>query len=218
MGLFSRKPKDGVLGTAHVVAATAHSGRSTHQTCRLNLVVSVAGWPAYDVEHSQICPASKWPHPGSTVSVVVSQSDPMKLKIDFDAMPDAAEVARIQAEQLAARLRAATTQGGFVTGPTTTTVGPTTTTTVQFVGGSAADIPPDMRAGLEQMLGIDLDGDGRVGGSAGAAAGPEFGAPGWSAPGAPDDRLAQLERLAALHRSGALTDAEFAAEKRRLLG
>ena len=43
-----------------------------------------------------------------------------------------------------------------------------------------------------------------------------------SAPGPPPtgdaDRLARLERLAALHNSGALTDDEYAAEKRTLLG
>jgi len=33
-----------------------------------------------------------------------------------------------------------------------------------------------------------------------------------------DDRIDQLERLTALHRSGALNDSEFAAEKQRLLG
>jgi hypothetical protein len=33
-----------------------------------------------------------------------------------------------------------------------------------------------------------------------------------------DDRIAQLERLAALHDSGALTEAEFAAEKAKILG
>jgi hypothetical protein len=38
------------------------------------------------------------------------------------------------------------------------------------------------------------------------------------APPAEDDSLAQLERLAALHANGALTDAEFQAQKRRLLG
>lgn len=54
---------------------------------------------------------------------------------------------------------------------------------------------------LEGMTGQDLDGDGKVGGAP-----------------APDDRLAQLERLAKLRDSGALTDEEFAAEKRRLLG
>jgi hypothetical protein len=36
--------------------------------------------------------------------------------------------------------------------------------------------------------------------------------------GAPRDELDRLERLAALHRSGDLDDAEFAAAKRRLLG
>ena len=33
-----------------------------------------------------------------------------------------------------------------------------------------------------------------------------------------DDRIEALERLAKLHATGALTDAEFAAEKRRVLG
>jgi hypothetical protein len=38
------------------------------------------------------------------------------------------------------------------------------------------------------------------------------------APAAGDQRVAELERLATLHNSGALTDEEFAAEKARLLG
>jgi hypothetical protein len=37
-------------------------------------------------------------------------------------------------------------------------------------------------------------------------------------PPAPADSTAELERLAKLHESGALTDAEFAAAKSRLLG
>lgn len=40
--------------------------------------------------------------------------------------------------------------------------------------------------------------------------------PNFAGPG--DSRIDQLERLAALHRSGALTDAEFAAEKQRIVG
>jgi hypothetical protein len=38
------------------------------------------------------------------------------------------------------------------------------------------------------------------------------------APGAERDPIAALDDLAALHRSGALTDAEFAAAKAKLLG
>jgi len=44
-----------------------------------------------------------------------------------------------------------------------------------------------------------------------------FATPPAAAPG-PADHIAQLERLAALHASGALTDAEFAEEKARVLG
>ncbi len=35
---------------------------------------------------------------------------------------------------------------------------------------------------------------------------------------ATDDVIAQIEKLAALHQSGALTDEEFAAAKKKLLG
>ena len=38
------------------------------------------------------------------------------------------------------------------------------------------------------------------------------------APAAPTDSTAELERLAKLHESGALTDEEFAAAKSKLLG
>lgn len=202
MGLLSLlrgKPKDGVRGTAHVVSSTAHSGRATYQSCRLNLVVQVEGMQAYSVEHSQICPANKWPRPGSVVPVVVSRKHPSTLKIDFDAVPDQADVARQMAEQQAEMLRNAGSAGSATIA--TAATGAMGSPQVTIVGGTAADIPPEMRANLEQMLGVDLDGDGRVGG---AAAGS-------------DDRVAQLERLAQLRASGALTDAEFEAEKRRLL-
>lgn len=193
MGLFGRKPKDGLRGTARVVSSTTFAGRAKYQSCRLNLVVQVEGLEPYSVEHGQLCPAKKWPHPGSILPVVVDRKDPSKLRIDFDAVPDSADVARQMAEQQAAMLRTAAggAAGGAFTGQPPVTI----------VGGSAADIPPERLAGLEQMLGVDLNGDGRVGGS----------------PAAAGDRLNQLERLAQLRASGALTEQEFEAEKRRLL-
>ena len=64
--------------------------------------------------------------------------------------------------------------------------------------------------GIERATGMDLDGDGRGAGGAGAA--PMI-------PVAPQgDVVSQLERLAALRASGALTEEEFAAQKARLLG
>lgn len=203
LGLFRRKPKDGVRGTAHVVSSTAHGARAAYQNCRLNLVVQAEGMQPYSVEHSQMCPASKWPQPGTVVPVVVSRKDPTHLKIDFDAMPDAADVARQRAEQQAAMLRNLGAAGGGGAGMLSGAAF-AGSPQVTIVGGTAADIPPDKRAALEQMLGVDLDGDGTIGGAPDGPAGS-------------DDRLVQLERLAHLHATGALTTAEFEAEKRRLL-
>ena len=70
--------------------------------------------------------------------------------------------------------------------------------------------------GLEDAMGMDLDMDGRVGTSGAPAAGPA--APLQSAPQPGADIVTQLERLAALRDSGALTPEEFAREKARLLG
>lgn len=46
---------------------------------------------------------------------------------------------------------------------------------------------------------------------------PAYAPPAAPPPAAPQDRMEALERLAALHNSGALTDEEFAFEKRRIL-
>jgi putative oligomerization/nucleic acid binding protein len=67
-------------------------------------------------------------------------------------------------------------------------------------------------AKAEQVLGVHFAGAnimGNVGASAPAAA---------PAPDGTDDMINKLERLAQLHTSGALTDAEFAEQKKKLLG
>jgi hypothetical protein len=62
----------------------------------------------------------------------------------------------------------------------------------------------------EAATGMDLDGDGTV-------AERPAGATAFSV--APDtDQISQLERLQRLREAGALTDAEFAEQKRRVLG
>ncbi|WP_336922860.1 SHOCT domain-containing protein [Aquipuribacter sp. SD81] len=55
-------------------------------------------------------------------------------------------------------------------------------------------------------------------GYAPAYAPPPVPPPPAAAPASTEDRLQQLERLAALRSSGILTDQEFAAEKARILG
>lgn len=147
MGLFSRRIKDGVSGTAQIVSCTAHDGEGHSQNCRLNLVVHIDGVEPYAADAHQMAPRKKWPQPGWSVPVIVSRSDHTRVKVDFGAMPTNSDRARQAAEQAA------------MAGPGT---------------------PPASDSG--------------------------------------DDRIGQLERLANLRSSGALTNEEFEAEKRKLLG
>jgi hypothetical protein len=68
----------------------------------------------------------------------------------------------------------------------------------------------DMIRGVERMTGMDLDGDGAIGPAGPAPAdvrGPELS----------EGMVAQLERLAELHRAGALSADEYTAAKRRVI-
>jgi len=203
--LFGGDGADDLVGTAQVVAASSYNGDGVFQSCRLNLVIQVEGLAPYSAEHTRLCSHRKWPYPGMVLPVRVRAGNPQSFELDFDAVPDDDEVARRLAEQQAAMLRGQMPAGGPLG------MAGMAGANIQFVGGSPADLPPEKRARLEQFLGVDLDGDGIVG------ANPAATTPG---PGAadPGERIEQLERLARLHADGALTDDEFAAEKRRLLG
>lgn len=72
--------------------------------------------------------------------------------------------------------------------------------------GLPPGIPPDKAAIVAQIQEMFPSAHIQVASSQGATAAEET-----------DDRLDALERLARLHATGALTDAEFAAEKRRIL-
>ncbi len=73
--------------------------------------------------------------------------------------------------------------------------------------GNAATLDPE----LQELM--DMEEAERT------AAPASAGTPGSGAPrSAEDDRLDRLQKLADLHQRGALTDAEFAAEKARILG
>jgi len=209
-------------GTARVVACSSYNGDGMYQSCTLHLVVEVEGLAPYSTEHHQFCSRRKWPYPGMVLPVRVRAGDPHSIKLDFDAVPDASTMARQAAEQQAAMLRGETPAGPGGAGAAGGFAGPGGLggANIQFIGGTPADLPPDKRARLEQMLGVDLDGDGVVGPNPAATTPP----PTPSGPAADHttdegaDRIGQLERLARLHADGALTDEEFAAEKARVLG
>ncbi len=206
MGLFRRDRSEDttewVVGTARVTSASSpysSDGGAMFMNGVFHFVVEVPGFPAFAVEERRITRTRRWPQPGMVLPARVSRTDPPQYEIDFDAIPNWDDAARQQAEMQAAMMRGEAAPGGMPAN-------------VQFIGGSPADLPPEKLAKLEAFLGQDLNGDGVIGAPAAAAAN-------WAPPAAAssDDRLAQLERLAHLHASGALTDDEFAREKARLL-
>jgi hypothetical protein len=207
--LFGKKMKDPVRGTAQVVSSSLPP-HATHGRCKMHLVVQADGLDATAVEHGAwIVPTDRWPYPGEVLPVTVDRLNPERIDIDWDEVPKAGEQSAAQAEALAAQLRGETTPavdsatGGLVDQLQQMFPG----AHIEVQGGTAADLPPGTLSQLEQALGMDLDADGHVRTASPAASGGEPG----------KDRIAQLERVAALHKAGALTDEEFAAEKRRIL-
>jgi Short C-terminal domain len=180
--------KDPVDGTAQVVSSTQAPDHATSANVKLNVVVQAEGMEATSVEFSCIAPTKKWPFPGETLPVTVDRADPTRIKVSWDDVPDSGDVAKQQADALAAQMN----QGGAGAGG------------AQVVGGGdVADLVQQLQ---QQYPGAEI----QVEGMPMEAAGPAASAQG--------DRVAQLERLAKLKESGALSEQEFEREKARILG
>jgi hypothetical protein len=192
-----RRIKDPVEGTAQVVSITQHTGNASWQNARITMVVQALGVEPFTLEHRCMVRADRWPSPGTTLPVVFDREHHDRLDVQWDAVPTGRETALEQAEQL---------RGALGGGDAPTLAGdPHVRVETRVVDLRDQPGARDALLGaLEQATGQDLDGDGKVAGGAPPATG--------------DDRLGRLERLAALHAQGALSDEEFAAEKRRLLG
>ena len=207
MGLFKKRIKNGVRGQAQVVATTGLSDHTTVQRCKLNLVIRAAGIAPYSLEHSCFARARHFPYPGMLLPVEVDPNRTDRINILWDEVPDHGDVARTQAEAVADQMRGAPPAVGG--GGPTAEVPPEAAAivgqlrdmfpgaTVQVSGGGAAGM--DAIKSVEQVLGRDLDGDGVIGGAGSAPPAPA-GASG------EDSQVSKLERLAALHESGALSD------------
>jgi hypothetical protein len=181
----ARRMKDPVDGTAQVVGSTQPPDSASSSNVNLTLVVQAEGVPATSIEHSCVAPTRKWPYPGQSLPVTFDRADPDRLKVRWDEIPESGDVAKQQADALAAQMN----QGG---GP-------------QVVQAGGADVSEIVQALQQQYPGAQIEVDGAQT-SAGSA---EEGG---------DDRVAQLERLARLRESGALSDEEFEREKARILG
>jgi hypothetical protein len=187
----------------------------------MNLVVSVPGHAAFPLAESFIVRVDRWPQAGMVLPIEASQKDPTRFKILWDEMASHHDSVAAQAQQLAAQMnQGPVPPAGF---PGTAVGQP-----VVMVDGRPAT-PAEIQA-YEAQTGLDLDGDGRIAGGQpappggiasiiAAATGAAAPAPSTPPPAAgADDRIEALERLVALRDAGALTEAEFQAEKARLLG
>ena len=212
MGLFSKGEK--VQGWAQIVSTSMAPHNAVSGTCRMNVILQAEGTPAIPIETSKICRVSKWPRAGMRLPCEFDPNKPEKFDIDWSGVESWQDQARRQAEMMAQQMNQPG-RGGMPAGI------PGMPGNVQVINLSGGEADPAKIARAEQMLGIDIDGDGRIGAPPAGAAPPPPPPPGAPppalAPMTPDDRVDALERLAALHEKGLLTAAEFAAEKQRLL-
>lgn len=203
MGLFGKRFKHPVRGTAQVIASPHPPDGSMYAAnVKLQLVVRADGMDPYATDHrAWKVPVKKWPWPGNMLPVTVDLRDPDKLKIEWDEVRTTREIARGRAEAMAAG-EGSSAWGGAENDPDVEAA-------IQQVQAARPDMDVDEL--IEQVKKIAPDATISVESStigSGAAGGSDGG----------EDRLAQLERLADLHKSGALSDAEFELEKSRILG
>jgi hypothetical protein len=214
MGIFdfltggAKPPPGAVRGSAQVVSSTRHTGRGIYQNCRLNLVIQAPGVAPFAAEFHGLVHHKHWPTPGALLPVALDPRDPRRFTILWDELPDNRDHARQTAESIAAAMRGEppVTQhpapgqfpGQF----------PFSGAQVQFVG-DPSQLTEEQKAKL-RALGIDPD---QIPGAQQRPLHPQ--AP---PPQPQPDTLSQLERLAALRAQGVLTDEEFEAQKRRILG
>lgn len=231
MGWFDgfKRIKDPVRGSAQIVSSTRAPHNATSGNCRMHLVVTVPGHQAFAIDDEFIVKVKKWPSPGQTLPIVASQSDPTRFKILWDEIANWDDQASAQAAQLAAAMNQQPPPPSDQQYPQYQPGQPGQPGTPMVMINGRPATPEELQQ-YEAMTGMDLDGDGKI---AGGAPAPADGLQGLIAsamggmqpppldstnqPGAADDRVAALERLAALKDSGVITEAEFEAEKARIL-
>lgn len=192
--------ENGARGTAQVVSCSGYHGRAVWQSCSLQLVVQAEGVVSPTaVEIHTLVHRDRWPTPGMTLPVTIDPANPQNVRIEWDEVQSSTDRSRMTAEALAATMRG---EGAGISAQV-----PGGATVINLSGQDLSELSEEKKAKL-RMLGIDPNGLAAAQGT--AAASP-------TASGGDQDRVARLERLAKLRESGALTDAEFEAEKKKVL-
>jgi hypothetical protein len=189
--------KDGVRGKAVVQSASVPTESATATNVQMWLDVYVEGWEPYRVQHHCVVKMSKHPSPGQTLPVVVDRENKERIDIQWSEVKTVDEMMRDG-------------RPGDMPGVNVTMGQP------QVINLSGPGLSGDLNEQIQQAMEIAQQ--------AMQQAQQEQGIPTAEPPAAdhPGDnmvaeRLAQLERLAGLRDSGVLTDAEFEAEKAKVL-
>jgi hypothetical protein len=198
MALFDRKMHDPVTGTARVVDNDGmHSlpGQAIH--CPLALMVEAEGISAYMVHITVRPKTGKWPEINQMLPVVLDRSNPTRVEIVWDQVPSLGDKVQLRT---AARLEAAqqATAGGSLSGSTG--------------DGSPQDLMQQALAdptAFAEMMRARVMASAQLPQNAQLAGAPA------ASTADPVDRIA---RLADLRDRGALTEQEFQAQKKRILG
>jgi hypothetical protein len=203
---------DPVRGTATVVSSSDYrpvlgSGVSMSGAweCSMTCVIRADGVPATSAHFEGDAPTARWPWPGTELPITVDRAQQSAWVVHWEEVPTGREASQAAADALAASMRGSDD-------PTQPLAGPLGGASV-IGAGNVIDLRenPEMREQVLGMLkaqGVDVESMPTAG-----AAGV-----GRPTPSSDGELTEQLAKLTELHGSGALTDAEFAAAKAKLLG
>jgi len=233
--------KKGTPGTGTIVAMSNREAGSSTQNVAMTLQIRVEGMSPYEVEDQWMVSSRHTLGFGMELPVKVDRDKPQKVAIDWDAAGDQ------NAAATAARRAALAAEGPIGGGPAVidplggdSVFGGALGNQQGYAPASepAVDLrnDPELRAKIEKVIGreltpgtterLDFTADPQMGAAVMQviaehqaelqmrAMNPDGSAPGGDA----GDVVAQLERLDALRQSGALSQAEFDEQKRKLLG
>lgn len=196
LGLFKKKLRDPVRGTARVLSATGADPSARFTPIDMMLVVQAPGVSATSVMFKQSAARTKkFPFPGQVIPVEVDRTEPTRVRVIWDEMPTQEEFLKQQGQNMAAQMRGEPADGQ------------SNQASMNF--GSSSGVSSEAAEVIEQLRKTF------PGATVNVTNSPEPTAP--DAIPQPTDRIGQLERLAKLADDGVLTAEEFEKEKSRLL-
>jgi hypothetical protein len=146
--IFDAKIEDGVRGTAQVVSASGFYGHALYQSCSLEVVVEAPGIPATAASVQAVVSRDTWPQAGQILPALIERANPREVQILWDELPKTGDLAKAQAEAIAAAKRGEVPARGAAS--------PFGAGTTVKVVGDLSKITPEQREKLKS-LGIDLE-------------------------------------------------------------